>query len=177
VTFRRARRAVAAVAATASALLLAACDAGTPPRNELRFRTEDFVIRVVSETRPVRALEPIIWRVTVHDADTGLPIQGGQGRIYATNRDRKTVANGLEETGELGTYRSNLMYVTAGMWAMAIQFRHDSTQALQTTQDWTQDVLSADEPGDFTTPQSTRLPAAPAAPAAPAPPASSPRTP
>jgi hypothetical protein len=60
---------------------------------------------------------------------------------------------------------------------MAIQFRHDSTQALQTTQDWTQDVLSADEPGDFTTPQSTRLPAAPAVPAAPAPPASSPRTP
>ena len=59
----RARRAVAAVAAAATALLLAACDAGTPPRNELRFRTEDFVIRVVSETRPVRFLcRPARWQ-------------------------------------------------------------------------------------------------------------------
>ncbi|MBU6366647.1 MAG: hypothetical protein KJT01_10600 [Gemmatimonadetes bacterium] len=157
----RVRRAVT----TAALVLSAACDAGRPPRNELRFRTDDFIIRVASETRPVRALEPVQWRVTVHDAETGLPIQGGQGRIFATNRDRKTVANGLEETGELGTYRSNLMYVTAGMWAMAIQFRRDSTQMLQKTQDWTQDILSADEPGDFTTPQSTRVPAAPPPPA------------
>lgn len=86
------------------------------------------------------------------------------------------MANGLEETGELGTYRSNLMYVTAGMWAMAIQFRRDSAQKLQKTQDWTQDVLSADEPGDFTTPQSTRVPAAPPPPAPDGPPAA-PRTP
>jgi hypothetical protein len=175
----RVRRAVAAAAALLGTVLqLAACDAGRPPRNELRFRTDDFVIRVASETRPVRALEPIQWRVTVHDARTGLPIQGGQGRIFATNRDRKTVANGLEETGELGTYRSNLMYVTAGMWAMAIQFRRDTTQALQKTQDWTQDILSADEPGDFTTPQSTRVPAAPPPPPPPggggAPPARAP---
>jgi hypothetical protein len=69
------------------------------------------------------------------------------------------------------------MYVTAGMWAMAIQFRHDSTKALQTTQDWTQDVLSADEPGDFTTPQSRRLPAASAAPDSAPRPATTPRTP
>jgi hypothetical protein len=109
--------------------------------------------------------------VVVHDAETGLPIQGGQGRIFATNRDMKTVSNGLEETGELGTYRSNLMFVTAGMWAMAIQFRRDSTQILQKTQDWTQDILSADEPGNFQTPQSTRVPAtSPADSAAPQPP-------
>ena len=144
--------------AVAAGLLLAGCDAGTPPKGELRLRTQDFTIRVSPETRPTRALEAIYWRVTVHDAETGLPVSGGQGRIFATNRDRKTVANGLEETGELGTYRSNLMFVTAGMWAMAIQFRRDSMQTLQKSPDWTQDILSADEPGDFTTPQSTRQP-------------------
>lgn len=154
----RARRIGRAARLLAVGLLVAGCDAGRPPRHELRLRTEDFTIRVSPETRPTRALEPVYWRVVIHDAKTGLPISGGQGRIFATNRDRKTVANGLEETTELGTYRSNLMYVTAGMWAMAIQFRRDSTQILQKTKDWTQDILSADEPGDFTTPQSTRLP-------------------
>jgi hypothetical protein len=103
----------------------------------------------------------------VHDAKTGLPIQGGQGRIFGTNKDMKTVANGLEETGELGTYRSNLMFVTAGMWAMALQFRRDSTQILQKTQDWTQDILSADEPGNIQTPTSTRVTDTAKAPAVP----------
>ena len=137
---------------------LTACDAGTPPKNELRFKTDEFVIRVSPEERPTRALEPTHWRVVVNDVKTGAPIQGGQGRIFATNRDRKTVANGLSETGELGTYRTNLMFVTAGMWAMGLQFRRDSTKALQRTEDWTQDLLVANEPGDFSTPQSTRAP-------------------
>ncbi len=140
----------------AAGLSVAGCDAGTPPKNELRLRTEDFTIRVAPETKPTRALEPIYWRVTVHDAKTGTPIQGGQGRIFATNRDMKTVANGLEATEELGTYRSNLMFVTAGMWAMAVQFRRDSTKVLQKTQDWTQDILTADEPGNMALPQSAR---------------------
>ena len=140
--------------ALVAGLFLAGCDAGERPSNELRFTTDDFVIRVSSETMPTRALEPIYWRVLVHDRETGKPIQGGQGRIFATSMDRRNIANGLEETGELGTYRSNLMFVTAGMWAMSIQFRRDSTQALQRTQDWTQDIRAADEPGDFTTPQS-----------------------
>ena len=155
-----------AAALVAAALVFAACDAGTPPKNELRFTTDDFVIRVEPEERPTRALEPTHWRVVVHDLKTGTPIQGGQGRIFATNADHKTVANGFDETGELGTYRTNLMFVTAGIWAMAIQFRKDSTKALQKTQDWTQTIFQADEPGDFTTPSSTRVPEQPSAPAA-----------
>jgi hypothetical protein len=135
--------------------LMAACQADKRPRGELRMRTESFTILISPETRPTRALEPIYWRVVVHDRETGTPIQGGQGRIFATSRDRKSIANGLEETGELGTYRTNLMFVTAGMWAMAMEFRRDSTLPLQRTEDWTQDILSADEPGDFTPPSST----------------------
>lgn len=142
-----ARRLGRAVVALAAGVMLAGCDAGRPPKHELRFRTDSFMIRVSAETTPTRALEPIYWRVMVFDRETGTPIQGGQGRIFATNTDMKTVSNGLEETGELGTYRSNLMFVTAGMWAMAIQFRRDSTQDLQKTQDWTQDIRVADEPG------------------------------
>jgi len=133
----------------------AACAADKRPRGELRMKTESFAILISPETRPTRALEPIYWNVVVHDRETGTPIQGGQGRIFATSKDRKSIANGLEETGQLGTYRTNLMYVTAGMWAMAMEFRRDSTLPLQRTEDWTQDILSANEPGDFTTPASS----------------------
>jgi hypothetical protein len=137
-------------------LLAAACEGDKRPRGELRFVTDSFQVRISPETRPTRALEPIYWRVVVHDRNTGTPIQGGQGRIFATSKDMKSIANGLEETGELGTYRTNLMFVTAGMWAMALQFRRDSTMPLQRTEDWTQDILSANEPGDFTPPASSR---------------------
>ncbi len=157
-TLGRARHLHRAAAAAVGGLLLVGCGPVESRRNELRLGTDDFVIRVSPETRPTRALDTIYWMVTVHDAKTGLPIQGGQGRIFGTNQDRKTVSNGLEETEELGTYRSHLMFVTAGMWAMAIQFRRDSTQVLQKTQDWTQDILTADEPADFTTPETVRLP-------------------
>ena len=138
-------------------IVLTACDAAPRPRSELKLATDSFRIRISPESTPTRALEPTYWRVVVHDINTGAPIQGGQGRVFATNRDRKTVANGLEETGELGTYRTNLMFVTAGMWAMSLEFRRDSTLPLQRTQDWTQDILAANEPGDFTTPQSKRF--------------------
>ncbi|MDQ8158684.1 MAG: hypothetical protein P3B76_00185 [Gemmatimonadota bacterium] len=159
----RTRRLGRVVAVAAAGLVMAGCGGkeSLPPKGELRFNTQDFVIRVEPETKPTRALEPIYWRVTVHDVKTGLPMQGGEGRVFATNRDRKTVSNGLGETEQLGTYRTNLMFVTAGMWAMAIQFRRDSTKVLQKTPDWTQDILAAEEPGDFTPPATSRPPEPP----------------
>lgn len=132
----------------AAPMLVAACDAGTPPKYELKFVTDSFAVRISPENRPTRALEPVYWHVTVHDRTTGTPIQGGQGRIFATSKDKKTISNGLEETGELGTYRTHLMYVTAGLWAHGLQFRRDSTLPLQRTEDWTQDILAGDEPGE-----------------------------
>lgn len=154
----RTRRLSFGVVLTAATVFLAGCggEASPPPSNEIRFKTDDFVIRVSPETKPTRALEPIYWRVMVHDVKSGLPIQGGEGRIFGTNRDRKTVSNGLAATEELGTYRSNLMFVTAGMWAMAVQFRRDSTKVLQKTQDWTQDIMAAEEPGNFSPPTTSR---------------------
>ena len=141
------RRLGALASAFGVGMLIVGCDAGPRPTSELRFVTDSFVIRVAAESTPTRALEPTYWRVIVHHRETGTPIQGGQGRVFATNRDRKTVSNGLEETGELGTYRTNLMFVTAGDWAMGLQFRTDSLQPLQRTQDWTQGIVAAAEPG------------------------------
>ncbi len=154
--FRRARWFRPSVALAAVAVIASACGTGKAPRSELRLVTDDFVIHVSPETLPTRARETIYWRVVVHERETGKPVQGGEGRIFATNRDMKTTANGLEETDELGTYRSHIMFVTAGMWAMAVQFRRDSTEQLQKTQDWTQDISREDESSDFPTPTTTR---------------------
>ncbi len=149
---KRARRLFPLAAIFAAVSLMSACGPQAPQRTELRLVTDDFVIRVSPENTPTRALDPIYWRVVVHERSTGKPVEGGQGRIFGTNSDRKTTSNGLEETDELGTYRSNLMFVTAGMWAMAVQFRRDSTEPLQKTQDWTQDILKAEEPGKIEPP-------------------------
>lgn len=153
---RRALLRRALLAAGAATLpLVAACDQGRPSPYELRLATDEFVFRVSPENPPTRALEPVYWRVVVKDKETGRPIEGGQGRIFATNRDRKTISNGLAETEELGTYRTQLMFVTAGMWAMGLQFRRDSTLPLQRTEDWTQDILPAAEPGPIEAPGSS----------------------
>lgn len=156
--FSHSRQRVAALLiATVASVSLAACDNTARPKYEQRLATDDFVIRVSVESLPVRALETIRYRVVVSDAKTGKPIDNGEGRIYATNADRKTTANGLEYTGELGTYRSTLFLVTSGLWAMAVQFRRDSTQKLQATADWTQDVQVSLEPGEIQTPSSDRI--------------------
>lgn len=160
-TYIRARL-VSLVLMAIGGLPVVACDAPQRPVGELRFRTDSFVVRVSPETLPTRAQDQIVWRVTVHDIITGMPIQGGQGRVFATSKDRKSIANGLAESGELGTYRTTLMYVTAGMWAMALEFRRDSTQRLQRTEDWTQDILAGDQPGEIATPPATTKRRAPA---------------
>jgi hypothetical protein len=154
------RRAVTLLVSTALGVTLSACDAGTRPKNEIRFTTDDFVIRVSAESLPVRALETTYWRVIVSELKTGKPIENGQGRVFATNRDHHSIANGLAPTGELGTYRTNLLFVTAGLWAMGVQFRRDSTQKLQQTQDFTQDVSASAEvgTGSIQAPMSAPLP-------------------
>ena len=122
-----------------------ACTA--PPRNEVRLWTQDYYIRVFAEPSPPRALEHINYRVVVQDRETRQPIESGEGRIFATNEDRKTAHNGFTKGRELGTYYTKLFFVTAGPWAMGIQFRRDSTQRLQQTNDWMQDVRAPSAPG------------------------------
>lgn len=99
---------------------------------------------------PPRALEQIEFKVVVRDKESGEPIEGGQGRVFATNEDRKNVYNGLEKGAELGTYYTKIMFVTAGPWAIGLQFRRDSTKALQRTNDWMQEVYPEAAPGTET---------------------------
>jgi hypothetical protein len=130
------------------AAALGAC-AGPPAGDEktIRLWTDDYYIRVTSEPSPPRALEQVRYTVVVQDKNTREPIEIGEGRIFATNEDRKNTDNGFVKGEEPGTYRTNLFFATAGPWAMGVQFRRDSTQRLQRTNDWMQEVLGATEPG------------------------------
>lgn len=146
----------------AAALLAASASCGPPPdAGVMRVWTEDFEIRVTSDVTPPRALERITYTVVVRDKETREPIVNGEGRIFATNADRKTVYNGFTYGPEAGTYRATLTFVTAGEWAMGIQFRRDSTQVLQRSLDWRQAVRNEVEPG-------IEVPSVPAPAAAPA---------
>ena len=144
--------------ALVAGLGLAACDGSSRPPGEMRLVTDDFIIRVSVESLPVRAQETIRYRVIVADKKSGKPIENGQGRVFGTNDSRHTTYNGLEPASELGTYKTTMNFVTAGLWAVAIQFRRDSTQALQKTEQWTQDVLSGAPIGSgIAPPQSERI--------------------
>jgi hypothetical protein len=132
---------VAVLGVVVGVAALAGCaGGGDRPLGELRMTTDSFTIRVRPDPAPPYALDQTTWTVRVSDKATGQPVQGGQGRIFATNRDGKSIDNGFEEATELGTYKTRLMFLTSGMWAMGVQFRRDSTKVLQRTKDWTQDV-------------------------------------
>ncbi len=136
---RRTERMLVMAAMAAGATGAASC--GPPPdASTLRLATETFEIRVTPDLSPPRALERITYTVVVTDKKTQEPIANGEGRIFATNADRKTSYNGFTYGPEVGTYRATLTFVTAGEWAMGIQFRRDSTQVLERTLDWRQQV-------------------------------------
>lgn len=126
-------------------LIVAACSAERRVR-QMRLFTDDFAIRLTFEPMPPRSVTETRFRVVVRDKKTGQPIEGGQGRIFATNEDRHSIDNGLTPGAELGTYYTTLLFVNAGPWAMGLQFRRDSTQRLQRTNDWMQDVLPDSSP-------------------------------
>lgn len=145
--FQRLRSRVLALLAVASLAASASC--GPPPdAGVLRVWTEDFEIRLKPDVVPPRALERITYTVTVIDKETREPVVNGEGRIFATNADRKTVWNGLTYGPEAGTYRTHITFVTAGDWAMGIQFRRDSTTALQRSEDWRQTVRNEIAPSE-----------------------------
>jgi hypothetical protein len=128
------------------AVLVAACGPKGPTPAQRLF-TDDLSIQVFMSPSPPRALEPIEFRVVVRDKESGEPIDGGQGRVFATNEDRKNVYNGLEPGKEPGTYYAKMIFVTAGTWAVGLQFRRDSTVALQRANDWMQEVYPESAPG------------------------------
>ena len=111
-----------------------------PQPRGIRQASDTFTFRITSEpTRPY-AREEILYKVVVLDSESNQPIENGEGRIFAENRDRARTYDGLERGPEVATYYATIEYVTAGEWAVAIQFRRDSLAPLERI-DWTQQVF------------------------------------
>ena len=124
-------------------LVAAACGEPQRPNFDQRLWTDEFEIRVTTIPAPPRAQDRIEFTVFVRDKKTRQPIVNGQGRIFATNSDRHSIYNGFTYGPEVGTYHTNLMFVTAGEWALGVQFRRDSTKPLQQSLDWRQLIRAA----------------------------------
>jgi len=131
------------------ALLAAMVGCGPGPNaTDMRAFTDEFEMRIAADVVPPRAIEPIHYSITVRDRKTHEPIANGQGRIFATNADGHSIYDGFTYGPEVGVYHATLFFVTAGDWAMNLQFRRDSTKALQKPDyDWRQTVNPAAEPG------------------------------
>jgi hypothetical protein len=153
VTMRRRMTSAAALTWALATALLAGAACGEPQDPSLvRLWTSDFEVRVTSDVSPPRALERITYTVVVLDKETQEPIANGEGRIFATNADGKNTWNGLTYGPEVGTYRTEMTFVTAGEWALGLQFRRDSTVPLQRTMDWRQTVRNEVAPTPSDTP-------------------------
>lgn len=116
------------------------------PNTDVRQWTDNFAIRISVEPMPPEALEPAVYKVVVRDRATNQPVENGEGRIFATSVDGANTDDGLAKGKEIGTYYARLYYVIAGDWAIAVQFRRDSTSRLERA-DWVQTVLPSTKPG------------------------------
>lgn len=127
-----------AAALAAGVAVLASC--GPSPRElDNRQWSDSFAFRITVEPSPPRAIEDAMYKVVVQDKKTGEPIETGEGRIFATSKDGANTDDGLAKGKEVGTYYGRLFFPTTGDWAVALQFRRDSTQRLERV-DWVQSV-------------------------------------
>lgn len=118
---------------------------GPNPRTlENRQWSDSFAFRITVDPSPPRAIEDARYRIVVQDKKTGEPIETGEGRIFATSKDGANTDDGLAKGKEVGTYYGRLFFPTTGDWAVALQFRRDSTQRLERV-DWVQTVNNPSE--------------------------------
>ncbi len=137
---RLATRVMTAMVAMA---IIAGCTTRDPQSAiDTRMWTDDLKFTIRLTPRPPFAREDVIVKVVVADKESGAPVENGQGRIYAMSHDSVRVFDGLERGPEPGTYYAKLNFVTAGEWAIGLQFRRDTTKKLE-TMDWLQSVRNA----------------------------------
>ncbi len=137
---RLATRGMTAMVAMA---IIAGCTTRDPQSAiDTRMWTDDLKFTIRLTPRPPFAREDVIVKVVVADKESGAPVENGQGRIYAMSHDSVKVFDGLERGPEPGTYYAKLNFVTAGEWAIGLQFRRDTTKKLE-TMDWLQSVRNA----------------------------------
>ena len=118
--------------------MLIAC--GPNPRAmDNRQWSDSFAFRITVDPSPPRAIEDATYKIVVQDKKTGEPIETGEGRVFATSKDGANTDDGLAKGKEVGTYYGRLFFPTTGDWAVALQFRRDSSQRLERV-DWVQAV-------------------------------------
>jgi hypothetical protein len=127
-----------------AAATLAACGpkaAGTAS-TEYRAFTEHYAFNITSDPSPPHAREKTVFKIRVRDKNSSQPIDGGEGIIYGNTEDGGGKTWDSFTPGQApGTYTANLQFVVASNWALALQFRKDSTQALEKVDTWYQTVL------------------------------------
>lgn len=129
--------------------LLAAVSSCGPQKPRMREMYSDtFAFLVSADMLPPHARERTTYKVVVRDRESRQPIEGGEGRIFATSRDNANTWDSFTPGPEPGSYYANLNYVHSGEWAVAVQFRRDSVSRLERI-DWMQEVRAARETGQF----------------------------
>lgn len=120
------------------------CRRDNTPR-PFRAHSTTMTFRITPDPSPPIARQPTLYKVVVQDKESNQPIEGGEGRIFAESRDGAKTFYPLTPGPELGTYYGTLRYVLAGEWAVAIQFRRDSTDSTSAIEriDWMQEVQGA----------------------------------
>ena len=98
---------------------------------ELKTFTETYAMSVSWEPKPPTARTTIVFKVVVRDKKTGEPIENGEGRMFAQNIDGQKYFDSFTPSPESGTYTARMKFITAGDWAVGIQFRKDSLAKLE----------------------------------------------
>jgi hypothetical protein len=127
-------------AALLAALVCGAVSCGPPRRPELRQCSQSYCYIITSDPVPPHAREDVMYTITVKDRKSDQPIETGEGRIFANTAEMARTYDGFVKAPQVGVYSAKLNYVTAGQWAVGIQFHSDSTKPLEKTE-WMQDVL------------------------------------
>lgn len=127
-----------------AAAALAACgpQGAATGTTDYRAFTEHYAFNITSVPSPPHAREKTVYRIRVRDKNSSQPIEGGEGIIYGNTEDNTGKTWDSFTAGQApGTYTANLQFVVATNWALALQFRKDSTQALEKVDTWYQQVL------------------------------------
>lgn len=108
---------------------------------DYRAFTQHYAFRISSDPSPPHARERTVFKIVVRDKNSSEPIEGGEGIIYANTKDGVGKTYDSFTAGPApGTYYANLNFIVANDWAIALKFRKDSTQALETVDTWYQTV-------------------------------------
>jgi hypothetical protein len=137
------RRHFVAVAAVA-AVVLGACER-QPRELRLSYQSPSYYFSITSDPMPPRAREDVTYKILVRERSNRQPVDAGEGILYSSNREDARTGGAIRRGPEIGTYYGRLRYVTSGEWAVAVEFRRDSTARLEKVE-WMQDVLPERDP-------------------------------